>query len=79
LAIWGIGWARRPTIAPALIVSLAALVAPLFLMQPGMGAGIAGSRTPNPNATRFRSVLNHTVFGLGLYVSALLSAEVVAA
>ena len=77
LAIWGVSWARSPTLLPPLILSLAALVAPLFLMQPGMGAGIAGSKTPNPNATRLRSVLNHTVFGLGLYVSALLSAQVV--
>lgn len=77
LAIWGLGWARHPTLSPALIVSLAALVAPFFLLQPGMGLGIAGSRTPNPNATRLRSVLNHTVFGLGLYSSALLSARVI--
>lgn len=76
LAIWGIDWARRPTLLPALIVALAGLVAPLLVMQPGMGAGIAGSRTPNPNTTRIRSVLNHTVFGLGLYSSALLSAQV---
>jgi hypothetical protein len=75
LAIWGLDWARRPTLPPALIVGLAGLVAPLFVMQPGMGAGIAGSRTPNPNATRLRSVLNHTVFALGLYLSALLSAR----
>jgi hypothetical protein len=75
LAIWGVDWARRPTLLPALIVGLAGLVAPLFVMQPGMGAGIAGSRTPNPNMTRLRSVLNHTMFALGLYWSALLSAQ----
>ena len=74
LAIWGLGWARHPTPAPALILSLLTLVAPFFLMQPGMGAGIAASRTPNPNATRLRSLLNHTVFGIGLYLSALLAA-----
>jgi hypothetical protein len=77
LAIWGISWARQPTLLPALSLSLVALAAPLFLMQPCMGSGIAGSKTPNPNTTRLRSLLNHTVFGLGLYVSALLSAEVV--
>jgi Protein of unknown function (DUF2938) len=75
LAIWGIDWARRPTLLPALILGLAGLVAPLFVMQPGMGAGIAGSKTPNPNATRLRSLLNHAAFGLGLYVFALLSAR----
>jgi DUF2938 family protein len=75
LGIWGIEWARRPTLLPALILSWVALLAPFFVLQPGMGLGVAGSRTPNPNATRVRSVLNHTVFGLGLYVSALLCAQ----
>ena len=74
LGIWGLDWARRPTLLPALILSLLALVAPFFLLQPGMGLGVAGARTPNPSATRVRSVLNHTVFGLGLYFSALLCA-----
>lgn len=76
LAIWGVEWAQQPTLLPALIVALAGLVAPLLVMQPGMGAGIAGSKTPNPTTTRIRSVLNHTVFGLGLYASALLLAQV---
>jgi hypothetical protein len=44
------------------------------MMQPGMGAGIAASKTPNPNAARLRSILAHTAFGIGLYGSALLSA-----
>lgn len=75
LGILGLGWARRPTLLPPLILSLVALVAPFFLLQPGMGFGVAGATTPNPNATRVRSALNHTVFGLGLYVSALLCAQ----
>jgi hypothetical protein len=74
LGIWGLEYARRPTLLPPLILSLVALVAPFFVLQPGMGLGIAGARTPNPNATRMRSVLNHTIFGLGLYFSALLCA-----
>jgi hypothetical protein len=43
-------------------------------MQPGMGAGIAGSKTPNPSATRLRNLGTHTVFGLGLYASAMVLA-----
>jgi hypothetical protein len=77
LAIWGLDWARQPTLLPPLIVSLVALVAPFFMLQPGMGLGIAGSRTPNPTATRLRSLLNHTVFGLGLYVAALICARAI--
>jgi hypothetical protein len=69
LATWGIEWTRHPTIAPALIVGIGSVVAPLFLMQPGMGAGIAASRMPNPNAARMRSLVTHAVFGVGLYVA----------
>jgi len=47
------------------------LAAPWFMMMPGMGMGIAGSRTPRPNITRLRSVMNHSIFGLGLYATAM--------
>jgi hypothetical protein len=40
-------------------------------MQPGMGAGIAASRAPRPNAARLQSLVTHTIFGLGLYVAGL--------
>jgi hypothetical protein len=70
LAIWGMDWARDPTLGPAMLVGIGSVVAPFFLMQPGMGAGIAASRTPRPAAARLQSLVTHTVFGLGLYVSA---------
>jgi hypothetical protein len=69
LAIWGIDWTRHPTIAPALIVGFGSVAAPFLLMQPGMGAGIAASRTPHPAAARRRSVVTHGVFGAGLYAA----------
>jgi hypothetical protein len=69
LAIWGLDWVRHPTIGPALIVGIGSVVAPFLLMQPGMGAGIAASRTPRPAAARFHSVVTHGVFGIGLYVA----------
>jgi hypothetical protein len=40
-------------------------------MQPAMGAGIAASRTPNPSAARLRNLATHTVYGIGLYLSAV--------
>lgn len=70
LATVGLDWLKAPTVEPALLVSYATLVAPFFVMQPGMGAGIAGSRTPRPNLTRLRSIVTHSIYGLGLYVSA---------
>ena len=71
---WGLDWARSPSPWPALIVGLGTIVAPWFVMQPAMGAGIAGSRTPNPAATRLRNLGTHTVYGIGLYGSALILA-----
>ena len=72
LALWGLDWARHPTLLPALIVGLATVVAPFFVLQPGLGAGIAASKTPKPNQARLRSLVTHTVYGFGLYVSAWL-------
>jgi hypothetical protein len=69
LAIWGLDWVRQPTIGPALIVGISSVAAPFLLLQPGMGAGIAASRTPRPDLARLRSVVTHTVFGLGLYAA----------
>ena len=74
LAVWGAEWARRPTLAPALILGVGTVLAPFLLMQPGMGAGFAASRTPRPNAARIQSLVTHAVFGLGLYATAWLAA-----
>jgi hypothetical protein len=71
LAIWGRPWLHAPTIWPALAVGIGTVVAPWFVMQPAMGAGIAGSRSPNPLATRLRNLGTHTVYAVGLYAAAL--------
>lgn len=68
VALYGDAWLRHPTLAPALIVGIGSVVAPFLLMQPGMGAGVAASRTPHPVAARLQSVITHAVFGVGLYV-----------
>jgi hypothetical protein len=54
-----------------MILSWLLLVAPYFIMMPGMGSGIAGSKTPKPNVTRFKSVVGHSIFGVGMYATAL--------
>jgi hypothetical protein len=69
LAIWGLDWARHPTIGPALIVGIGSVAAPFLLMQPGMGAGVAASRTPRPAVARLHSLITHAIFGLGLYAA----------
>lgn len=69
LGLWGLAWTDHPTIGPALVVGIGTVAAPFLLMQPGMGAGIAASRTPNPASARLQSLITHTIFGLGLYAA----------
>lgn len=69
IAIQGQDWLLAPTPGPALALGLVTVAAPFLVMQPGMGAGIAASRTPNPASARVHSLINHAVFGLGLYLS----------
>jgi hypothetical protein len=70
VALQGASWLDHPSVLPALAWGLASAAAPLFVMQPAMGAGIASSRTPTPLTNCLRSLANHAVFGLGLYLSA---------
>jgi hypothetical protein len=65
----GASWLAQPTPAPALLVGVGTVAAPFLLMQPGMGAGIAASRTPRPASARLQSVVTHALFGLGLYLA----------
>ncbi|PHM61539.1 DUF2938 domain-containing protein [Xenorhabdus ishibashii] len=71
LLIYGVDWAKNPTFLPALIIGIVTVVAPFFIMQPGMGMGIAASKTPAPNTARLRSLMAHTSYGVGLYLAAL--------
>jgi hypothetical protein len=75
-AFWGPDWIDRPTLLPPMILAWVLLVAPFLVMMPGMGMGVAGSRTPKPNVTRLRSVMSHSVFGLGMYATALALARI---
>lgn len=72
LLIWGLDWARNPTLLPALIVGVVTVGCGWFILQPGMGFGLAASRRPNANQIRLIGLINHIVFGLGLWLAALL-------
>jgi polyferredoxin len=69
IGIWGFAWVQNPTIGPALAIGIGSVAAPFLLMQPGMGAGVAASRTPRPASARLQSLVTHAVFGLGLYAT----------
>jgi len=64
-------WLARPTLLPALLYGIGTVVFPFFIMQPSLGLGIAASRTPKPMQARLKSLMTHTVFGVGLYLCAL--------
>lgn len=70
IGIAGTEWLKEPTFFPALGAGIISVVAPLFIMQPGFGFGIAGSKTPNPGIARRRSLVAHASYGIGLYISA---------
>ena len=71
VATQGADWMRNPSLLPAVVVGMLTVAAPLFVMQPAMGAGFASSKTPAPLKNCARSLANHMVFGLGLYLSAI--------
>jgi hypothetical protein len=68
----GDNWLQHPALIPAIIFGVATVLMPFFIMQPAFGLGFAASKTPNPTQARLRSLMNHTVFGAGLYLFALL-------
>ena len=70
-----LAWSRQPTLGPALLIGVGSVLAPLFIMQPAMGAGFASSRTTTPAKNVLRSITNHAVFGLGLFLFSLLAAQ----
>lgn len=75
LAVFGLQWGRSPTLAPALLIGLVTVVAPLFVLQPALGLGIASSKTPAPVLSSLKSVVTHVVFGLGLFLAARATAH----
>jgi hypothetical protein len=72
IALVGTNWLQHPTLIPALLFGVVTVLMPFFIMQPAFGLGFAASRTPNPTQSRLRSLMNHTSFGVGLYLFGLL-------
>jgi hypothetical protein len=73
LLLWtyGLEWAQSPSMLPALFIGMATVLAPLLILQPAMGAGIASWKTPRPFFNSTKSLATHIVFGLGMYLGAL--------
>jgi len=73
-ALWvglqGAAWLAQPSPLPAVAFGVLTVVAPWFVMQPAMGAGVLARKTATPLKTSLRNLANHAVFGAGLYASA---------
>ena len=72
ILIAGEDWIANPTFLPLWIFALVTIAAGWFLLHPGMGLGWALSKTPTPWKGRFLGLVAHTVFGLGMWLPALL-------
>lgn len=72
VGVFGKKWVENPTLTPALIIGVITIVGPFLLMQPAFGFGIAGSNLPDPNKARLMSLITHSVFGIGLYLSTII-------
>ena len=74
LILTGSDWPSRPGPLPALLFGLVTVGLPFLVMQPALGMGIAAAKAPDPRKARIKSLGTHLVFGVGLYLGALVNA-----
>lgn len=79
LSTFGSKWARSPSLLPALLIGIVTVLAPLLVLQPALGAGIASSKTAAPLFNSMKSLATHTVYGFGLYFAAVAAASLIPA
>ena len=72
VALVGNDWLQCPMLLSALAFGVGTVLMPFSIMQPAFGLGFAASKTQNPAQARFRSLMNHASFGVGLYLFGLL-------
>ena len=68
--IIGDAWLQQPQFYSALLFGVITVLIPFFIMQPAMGSGFAASKTPQPFINRIKSLINHSIFGCGLFLTA---------
>lgn len=64
---------QTPGLTSAIVFSLVLLVAPWFIMQPGLGLGVLAHRAPRPWLIRGINISVHIIFGVGLYLGWMLA------
>ncbi|NOI67166.1 DUF2938 domain-containing protein [Vibrio sp. 99-8-1] len=70
--LMGEAWLADPSMIVALNTGIVTLIFPFFIIQPCLGFGIAASKTPSPWKARGLSLLAHSFYGLGLFVTAVI-------
>ncbi len=71
--LMGEAWLADPSMIVALNTGIVTLIFPFFIIQPCLGFGIAASKTPSPwKARGGLSLLAHSFYGLGLFVTAVI-------
>ena len=70
ILLYGKEWLEKPQFYPAVFIGIITVVAPFFIMQPAFGFGVASSKLSNPNIRRFKSLVTHLIYGVGLYLTA---------
>ncbi len=63
---------RFPSLWNALAFGLITVLLPWLILTPGQGGGFFASKTDRPNFNRITSLSAHAVFGIGLYLGALI-------
>lgn len=58
-----------PRLWQGLGFGLATVLVPWLVFQPLLGWGIAMSKVPSPKTARLKSLVNHAIFGLGIWLS----------
>ena len=64
-------WLARPTPLPPLVYGIVTVMFPFFVLQPALGLGIASAQAARPTQARLKSLGTHAIFGLGLYLAAV--------
>ncbi|MEZ8098870.1 DUF2938 family protein [Vibrio bivalvicida] len=73
ILILGETWLINPSIVPALMTGIVTLAFPFLIIQPCLGFGIAAAKTPSLWKARGLSLLAHSFYGFGLYLTALVT------
>ncbi|TPW28267.1 DUF2938 domain-containing protein [Martelella alba] len=68
LLFWGAGFIQNPTVWPVVIIGfLASTLAGMFILFPGLGAGVMAHKLPNQAVMLLYLVVAHAIFAAAQY------------